>query len=157
MYDNDPKNFYVTLFSNASTNLYPANTIGAFTVELPRPIELGPNDKWEVGLCEISYPPNQVGTLKSVNVVGDTTVLVYTDFISAQYVGKKLVRCLRTFIYPTINGEHIYSNIYYVPVEKHTIKNIRIEMLQLTGKRVEFKSSKSPAKVVLHFRRVSAW
>jgi len=107
VYDNDPKHFYVTLFSNASTSLYPANTIGAFTVELPRPKELGPNDKWEVGLCEISYPPNHVGTLKSVNVVGDTTVLVYTDVISPQYVGRVLVRCLRTFIYPTLHGEHI--------------------------------------------------
>ena len=97
MYDNDPKHFYVTLFSNASTSLYPANTIGAFTVELPRPKELGPNDKWEVGLCEISYPPNHVGTLKSVNVVGDTAVLVYTDVISPQYVGRVLVRCRKTY------------------------------------------------------------
>ena len=45
MYDYDPKHFYVTLFSNASQSLYPNNTISAFTVELPRPIELGPNDK----------------------------------------------------------------------------------------------------------------
>jgi len=49
MFDNDPKHFYVKLFSNASQILYPTNMIGAFTVELPQPIELGPNDKWEVG------------------------------------------------------------------------------------------------------------
>jgi len=54
MFDNDPKNFYVTLFSNASQSLYPTNTIGAFTVEIPQPIELGPKDNSEVGLCEIS-------------------------------------------------------------------------------------------------------
>jgi len=116
MFDNDPKHFYVTLFSNASQSLYPTNTIGAFTVELPQPIELGPNDNWEVELCEISYPPNTVGTIKSVNFVGDTTALVYCDVISPQYVGKSLVRCLRTFIYPTIYGEHVYDYIYYVPV-----------------------------------------
>ena len=79
MFDNDPKHFYMTLFSNASQSLYPTNTIGAFTVELPQPIELGPKDNWEVGLCEISYPPNTVGTLKPLNVVGDTTALVYCD------------------------------------------------------------------------------
>jgi len=101
----------VTLFSNASTSLYPANTMGAFTVELPWPIELGTNDKWEVGLFEISYPPNQVGTLKSVSVVGNIMVLVYTDLILPQYVGRALVRCLRTFIYPTLRAEHIYNNI----------------------------------------------
>jgi len=100
-YDNDLKQFYVTLFSNASHSLYLANTIGAFTVELPRPIQVGPN-KWEVVLYEISYPPNQVGTLRTVNVVGNTTVLVYTDLISPQYAGKALVRCPRTLIYPTM-------------------------------------------------------
>ena len=48
-------------------------------------------------------------------------------------------------------GEHVYEYIYYLPVEKHTIKNIRIEILQLTGKRVKFKGSKTPTKIVLHF------
>jgi len=156
MYDNDLKQFYVTLFSNASQSLYPNYTIGAFTVELSRPIKLGPNDKWEVGLCIISYLPNRVGTLQSVSIVGETTVLVYTDLISPQYVRKKLVRCLRTFIYPTLRGEHIY-NIYYLPVEKQTVKNRRIEILKITGNRFEFNSSKPPANVVLHFRRVSTW
>jgi len=157
MYDNDSKLFYVKLFNNTLQCLYPANTISAFTFEFPLSIEVGPNDKWEVGLCEISYPPNTVGTLKSVEVVGDTPILVYTDLISPQYVGKQLVRCLRTFIYRTLHGEHIYNNIYYLPAEKQTIKHIRIEILKITGSRVEFKSSKTPAKVVLHFRRVSAW
>jgi len=157
MFNNDPKHFYVTFFSNVSQSLYPTNTIGAFTVELPQPIELGPNDNWEVGLCEILYPPSAVGTLKPLNVVGDTTALVYCDLISPQYVGKSLVRCLRTFVYPTMYGEHAYDYIYYLRVEKHTIKSIRIEILQLTAKRVEFKSSKTPTKIVLHFRRVSAW
>ena len=43
-------------------------------------------------------------------------------------------------------GEQIYDYIYYLLVEKPTIKNIRIEILQLTGKRVEFKSSKTTTK-----------
>ena len=120
-------------------------------------IEIGGNDNWEVGLCEISYSPNTVGTLKSLDVVGATTALVYCDVISPQYVGKSLIRCLRTFMYPTMYGEHVKDNIYYLPVEKHTIKNIRIETLQLTGKWNEFKNSKTLTKVVLHFRRFTAW
>ena len=144
------------LFTNDSQSLYPDNTIVAFAVMLPWPIELGPNDNLELGLCEISYPPNQVDTLKSVKVIGDTTALVCSDPISPQYVGKSLGRCLRPFIYPTVYGEHVYDYIY-LPVGKHTIKNIRIEILQLTGKPVEFTCSKTPTKIVLHFRRVSAW
>jgi len=71
---------------------------------------------------------------------------VYCDVISPQYVGKSLVRCLRTFIYPTIYGEHVYDCVYYLPVEKHTIKNIRIEILQLTGKRVDLRVGRRPRK-----------
>ena len=84
------RKLYVALFSNATQSLYPHNTIGSFTVDLPRPIELGPNDKREVGLWEKSDPPNRVGTLQSVSVVGDPTILVYTDLISPQYVEKKI-------------------------------------------------------------------
>jgi len=129
----DPNHFYVTLFSNASTDLYPNNTIARFTTELPRPIELGTSDRWEVGLCEFTYPPNNVGTFKPTLLVGDTTGLIYCDLITPQYVGKFLVRCLRTIIHPDFYAQHIYDNVYYMPVEKRTIKNIRIEILQLTG------------------------
>jgi len=38
------KKFYVTLFSNASNDLYPNNTIATFTAELARPTELGFSD-----------------------------------------------------------------------------------------------------------------
>ena len=54
-------------------------------------------------------------------------------------------------------GEHVYDYTYYLPVEKNTTKNIRIELLQLTGKRVEIKSSETPTNVVLQFRRFSVW
>jgi hypothetical protein len=147
----------VTLLSNTSKSLYPDNTIAAFTAELARPIELGYSDNWEVGICEFSYPPNSVGTFKHTTVVGDTTGLIYCDLVPPQYVGRALVRCMRTFIYPALSGEHVFDNVYYLPVEKRTFKSIRIEILQLTGKPVEFKSSTTPSNLVLHFRRVSAW
>jgi hypothetical protein len=52
----DNCHFYVTLFSNALQTLYPENTLGAFTIELEQTIELDPNDRWEVALCEFSCP-----------------------------------------------------------------------------------------------------
>ena len=79
------------------------------------------------------------------------------DLVPPQYVGRALVRCMRTFIYPALSGVHLFHNVYYLPVEKRTFKSIRIEILQLTGKPVEFKTSTTPSKLVLHFRRVSAW
>jgi len=129
--------------------------IASFTAELARPVELGYSDNWEVRICEFSYPPKCVGTFKNTRVVGDTTGLIYCDLISPQYVGRALVRCMRTFIHPSLSGEHVFDIVYYLPFEKRTFKSIRIEILQLTGKPVEFKSSTTPWKVVLHFRRVS--
>jgi len=96
--------------------------IVAFTIELPPPIDLDSNEKWEVGLCKISYPPSKLGILKAVSVVGFYTALMYCDPIATQHVGNALFRCLRTLINPTLHGEHVYYNIYYVPVEKQTIK-----------------------------------
>ena len=118
---------------------------------------MGSSDIWVVGLCEFSYPPNSVGTFKHTTVVGDTTGLIYCDLISPQYVGRAHVRCMRMYIYPSLSGQIVFDNVYYLPVEKRTFKSIMVEILQLTGKPVEFKSSTTPSKVVLHFRLVSRW
>jgi len=147
----------VTFLSNTSKSLYPDNTIATFTAELARPVELGYSDNWEVGICEFSYPPYSVGTFKHTTVVGDTTGLIYCDLVPPHYVGRALVRCKGTFIYPPLSGEHVFDKLNYLPVEKRTFKSIMIEILKLTGKPVEFKSSTTPSKLVLHFRRVSAW
>ena len=102
----NPKQFYVTLLSNTSKSLFPDNTIAAFTAELARPVELGYSDNWEVGICEFSYAPNSVGTLKHTTVVGETTGLIYCDLISPQYVED---------VYLSVTlGSHVFD-VYYLP------------------------------------------
>jgi len=153
----DPKHFYVTLLSNTSENLYPDNTIAAFTAELARPVDLSSSDNWEVGVCEFSYTSDSVGTFKHTTVISDTTDLIYCVLLSPHCVGRALVRCMRTFIFPSLSGQHVFDNVYYLSVEKRTFKSIREEILQLTVKPVEFNSSTTPSDVVLYFRRVSLW
>lgn len=46
--------FYLTLPSNASLNIYPDNTLSDYTTRLFNPIQL--SGRWEVGLSEIQYP-----------------------------------------------------------------------------------------------------
>ena len=145
--------FFVTLFSNASQKLYPNNKNGAFTFELAQLMNLGPNGNWEVGLCEFSCPPRRVGTYNPVSVVGENIGLIYCDFLSPQFVGSTLVRCLRTYIYPSIECQHNFENVY-LPVEKQKNTNTRIEILTLKGERVPFKSGKTPSKLFLHFPRI---
>jgi hypothetical protein len=146
--------FYVTLFSNVSSAIYESNKLSAFTNQLAQLIELQPSDKWEVGLCEFTCSPPAVGSIKPHVVVGTEHGLIYCDLISPQFVGDKSVRCLRTFIYPSQQCQFAFENIYYVPLEKRSFREIRIEILTLEGVRVPFKDNKSPTKVVLHFRRV---
>ena len=66
---------YVTLFSNASRDIYEQNTHADFTVKLAQPVDLGSTSNWEVGLCEISCssPPMEEETL----------ALIYCNLIAA--------------------------------------------------------------------------
>jgi hypothetical protein len=146
--------FYVTLFSNVSSDIYKSNTLAAFTNQLAQVIELHPTDKWEVGLCEFTCSPPAVGTFKPTAIVSKSHGLIYCNLISPQFMGDKSLRCLRTFTYPSLYCQHVFENIYYVPVEKRSFREIRIEALTLEGVRVPFKSSEVPTKVVLHFRGV---
>ena len=86
-----------------------------------------------------------MGTFKTTTVVGDTTGLLYCDLISLQYVGRAMVGCIRTFIYLSLSGQYVFDNVYYLHVEKQTFKIIWIEILKLTGKPVEFRSSTKPS------------
>jgi hypothetical protein len=111
------------------------------------------NEKWEVGLCEFSCPPPNVGTFRNVDIVGANIALIYCDLITPQIVAGSLARALRTFTYPTKQCKYDFDRIYYLPVEKMSFSNIRIEILQMSGDRVPFKDSKTPSQFVLHFRR----
>ena len=146
----DRDHFYITLFSNASQQIYPDNKIGAFTIQLALPIRLDPSEIWEVGLCELSSARQPRAD--------NTDALVYCDLIAPQLIGTTMVKYFRTFniiIMPEEYGaEYQFENIYYVPVEKRMFRDIRIEILNLSGERVPFSDSKTPLKVVLHFRRV---
>lgn len=50
----EPSSFYVTLPSNASTDVYPGNSPSSFQIRLPRTMYL--KNKYEVALAEMQYP-----------------------------------------------------------------------------------------------------
>ena len=111
--------FYVTLFSNASIDLYPDNTRAVFTTHLAHPIDLGTSSsEWEVGLCEISYGGPSNEPVKPNTHVDKTMVFVYCDLVAPQFVADQNLRTLRIIHYPSIVGEHRFQNVYYLPVEK---------------------------------------
>jgi hypothetical protein len=57
--------------------------------------------------------------------------MMYCDLITPQFIGVALARVVRTFTTPTMDGKYYFDNVYYVPVEKRTSHDIRIEILDL--------------------------
>jgi len=103
----DQNNFYVTLLSNASREIYDLNTHANFTVKLAQTIDLGTTSKWEVGVCEISC---------SSSPEGASPFLLYSNLITPQFLGDSTVRCIRTFrLYPNAMCQHEFRNVQYVP------------------------------------------
>ena len=54
--------------------------------------------------------------------LGDTCVLVYCNLLSVKFIGDNVVRCLRSFIYPSAYCNYIFREICYVPVEQRKFK-----------------------------------
>ena len=69
--------FYVTLFSNASRDIYEQNTHADFTVKVAQPVGLSSISNWEVGVCEISC--------SSTPPIDDGPALIYCNLISPQF------------------------------------------------------------------------
>lgn len=57
MGNNNKDEFFVTVFSNQSINIYPDNTLSKFEAELPAPIHLPSNEKYVAALVDISHSP----------------------------------------------------------------------------------------------------
>ena len=118
-----PRNhFYVTLFSNGSKEVFPENTLTAFTIQLAQPVDLGLSD-WEVGLAELSHkaPHPKLFKGKCVDVHSSESALVYCNLIAPQEVGTERGRILRTVPCPVQSRYHLFEKIHYIQVEKKTL------------------------------------
>jgi hypothetical protein len=106
-----PRHFCITLLSNASQTLYPANTLSSFKTHLARPVNLDSDGIWEVEVCKVTSRPYNVGTFAKIQVSTENA-LIYCDLISPQFVGSHLVRGLRSFIQPTTYCNHVFDRVY---------------------------------------------
>ncbi|DAC80295.1 TPA_asm: penton [Terrapene box turtle adintovirus] len=115
--------FYITLPSNASSAVFPQNTISNFTIRLIKPLDLP--GAWEVGLVEIQYP-------HSWNTINEDTPFEITfgattwNFI------------LRRGYYSTIPEllEHMNSNVARHPGPPEVVMNY-----DPVGRKVRLKST----------------
>jgi len=147
--------FYVTLFRNASQEIYETYTHVDFTVKLSRFIDLGTTLNWKVGFCGAlgsSLP------LESVNTVDVTLcafhAMIYYNLISPQFVGDSTVRFIWTF--PTAScRHHEFSNVHYVTVEQRQFQFMRVEFLTLEGLHVHLEDSTTTKMLCFIFASIS--
>lgn len=78
--------FYMTLLSNSSMNIYPENKTSTFTVQIPRPVRL--EGDWDVALAEIQYPYSFFTLQEGENKIEIRTHSATTEFVDSK--GKKI-------------------------------------------------------------------
>jgi len=82
--------FYITLFSDASSEIYTLNSKTSFTNRLALPVDLGSSKDWIEGLVEISYKPPErmiVGGAFFTRLVKKTFCLLSPSCTSACRIG----------------------------------------------------------------------
>jgi hypothetical protein len=115
---NDEVNkFYVTLLSTAFQTLFSSDTQRLYS-RISTNHTFGFERQVGRGICELACPPPKAGIYAAFTVVGASRAVIYCNLTSPQFVGCELVRCLRTFIFPSQYCHYTYDNIYYLPVEK---------------------------------------
>jgi hypothetical protein len=144
--------FYITLLSDSSINLYPENSLSSFRNDLARPVNLQ-RGSWAVGLTEISYFQDE-RTSKEFRGLNKTPMFVYCNLIEPQLVGNSYVRCLRIIRFPRLDGHHVFNNVYYVPVELNSFQTVAIELVNKLGDLASIPDSVNPTILVLHFKKV---
>ena len=135
-------------FEYRLTTYIPWDTHYDFIVELAQTIDLGNNDRWEVGLCEYACPPPKPGTNQAFEVIGQYRALIYCNLITPQFVGGQLVRCLRTITIPSQYCIHKFINIHYLPVEKRFICHVHIQIKTADGKSAALPDGSTPSVIV---------
>ena len=148
--------FYVTLFSNASQEIYDKNTHVDFTVKLSRPIDMGTSPNWQVGECEVLFSSRPMESLKAVDVTPCADhAMIYCNIISPQFGGDSTVRYMRT--YPNASCRHNgFRNVHYLPVQQRLFHSIRIEFFTFEGLHVRFVDSTTPTNVMFNFKSITS-
>jgi hypothetical protein len=103
---------------------------------------------WQVLFCKLAYLRAEPGNELQF-------VFVYCEPIAPQFVSNTLARCLRTVHYPSVEGHHVFDNVYYVFVEKTDFQRVSPELLTNRGGRSPFPYIVKPQLAVPNFRQHS--
>ncbi len=121
--------------NNDSKHLHPGNTSTAFTVQLPRHLELN-SDDWECGVvhCVLSAKPEK-------------PVYITCDFVVPSILGGQLHPVLCSISAKTKAFEHITM----VPLSRGNLSSLRVKIVNTQGLQATLKNDTTC--IVLQFRK----
>ena len=124
--------FYLTLPSNSSMDVYPDNTLNHYQTKLPHRIEL--EGRWEVALVEIQYPHNWYNVPKDCdrqmsiahNPVAAVTETGYFHIPPGYYKPEALLERIKTMAKMTANRvEEDIIELEYDEVDQTYVADLR--------------------------------
>lgn len=101
------EDFYLTLFSNTSQQIYPNNSTSKFTLKLPKPVILNGGD-WCVGLTECHHP-SILGSVDGNSIVDE----IVFPLIEKAYVYRYDLQNLVMFMLAHAAKPELYTKRYF--------------------------------------------
>lgn len=102
--------FFVTLFSNSSAEIYPKNSKSKFTCKLPVSLDFHTNQNYSVGLVDCVFP-RIIGTV--ANSGDEIDVVCFPEIISRGDVYEKKLEFLVNIVLENAKKPSIYNKNYF--------------------------------------------
>jgi hypothetical protein len=156
----DSESFFVTLPSDASINIFPANRQNHYHIKLPKPLDL--QDKWEVALMEIIYP-RQVININDVSQETGFQIIVTDPAIQRKIEHVALPTIKNSHFIKATNDDssrvyhfeipsgHYYSATHLVEVIENIYKQTLGKVLEDFSIKLSLKYSKIHNKVTIYY------
>ena len=142
--------FYLTLPSDACTDIYPENTPGHYYTQLPQEIDLSGKD-FEIGLAEIQFPTSYTSIDEPMHLIyksaTNTDVELVTLPVGLYDSQETLISKLNALMSETIpGGSKAKTKFFYDAIAKRTVLKInKDEGLEISP----------PLAALLHFPKLS--
>lgn len=165
--------FYLTLPSDSSMDLYPDNTLSTFRTHLNPAVSLK-HDEWEVGVASLSFPKEWYNLLNTKNVIRlkfqgwtansmqtSDSCVVETHLPTDNYISvAHLLNVLNASLHELWNSKKVRDFIYSPPQAVDDSYNTRVKLAKAAeskGPYTSFKQDPQSKKVSLVIEHLAAY
>lgn len=144
-----PRQFYVSLSSNACKEFYPSNNAGDFMIKLPSTLNFD-TPGWVCGLCEIQFTPLPNAPEAMFLLMN----ICQESIVNSQTL--PLLRTLYTSNYKITRKplSISFDRVFYIPVKQQQVDQIHLYIKAVDNDLLSF--TDKPLRCTLHFKRLAS-